>query len=341
MSIIRGQDIDEAARWLLAGRLVAFPTETVYGLGANAADEQAIRAVFAAKGRPLDHPVIVHVLDRQACSAWAQPVSAQAEQLMQAFWPGPLTLVLPRHPEVSPLITAGQDTVALRCPAHPVARQLLQRFAHLCGPQAGVIAPSANRFGQVSPTQADHVYEEFSELADIAMYVLEGEAATVGIESTIVDLSQTGQPARILRPGHVTARQIEAVLGTRVRAFEPEGSGDSPRVSGSLKAHYAPRTPLLLFDRQMLEHRLGQLPDADGHIAVVGCGPLPRASKMPARIHYEYLPADEKQYAARLYDTVRRLDRAGFDALWFEQPPQDESWMAVNDRLQRAAAAFD
>src|SRR5690625_794359 len=132
---------------------------------------------------------------------------------------------------------------------------------------------------------------------------------------------------------------MEAVMGTRVRAFDQGGSEDPPRVSGSLKAHYAPRTPLLLFDRQMLEHKLGQLPD--GRIAVVGCGALLRGAKMPARIHYEYLPADEKKYAARLYDAVRRLDRAGFDALWFEQPPQDESWMAVNDRLHRAAAAFD
>lgn len=339
MSIIRGQDIDEAARRLLAGRLVAFPTETVYGLGANATDEQAIRAVFAAKGRPLDHPVIVHVLDRQACHAWAQPVSARAEQLMQAFWPGPLTLVLPRHPEVSPLITAGQDTVALRCPAHPVAQQLLQRFARFCGPRAGVIAPSANRFGQVSPTQADHVYEEFSGLADVDMYLLEGEAATVGIESTIVDLSRAGQPARVLRPGHVTAQQIEAVLGTQVHPFEQGASEQSPRVSGSLKAHYAPHTPLLLFDRQELVHQLGRVPD--GRIAVVGCGPLSWASGAQTQIHYEYLPADEKEYAARLYHTVRRLDRAGFDALWFEQPPQDEQWMAVNDRLQRAAAAFE
>lgn len=339
MSIIRGQAIDEAARRLQAGQLVAFPTETVYGLGADASNEAAIRAVFAAKGRPLDHPVIVHVADAQSSRAWAQPISAQAEQLMAAFWPGPLTLVLPRHRKVSDTITGGQDTVAIRCPAHPVAQQLLQAFSRLQGAQAAVIAPSANRFGQVSPTQADHVYEEFFGQTDIAIYLLEGAPSTVGIESTIVDLSQEGRPPKILRPGHVSAQEIAKVLGCYVQPFEAQVSAASPRVSGSLKAHYAPRTNLQLFQRHELPEWLARV-RAQQRIAIVGCGSLSLPAVMPAQVHYEYLPADEVHYAAQLYQTLRRLDQAGFDLLWFEQPPQNEQWVAVNDRLQRAAAAF-
>lgn len=339
MSITRGQDIAAAARRLKDGQLVAFPTETVYGLGANAADEQAIRAVFAAKGRPLDHPVIVHVAHPEAAQAWASPVTAEAERLMAAFWPGPLTLVLPRHPRVSMTITGGQETVALRCPAHPVAQSLLQAFARLCGPQAGVIAPSANRFGQVSPTEADHVQDEFGEVAGVDIYLLEGGASEVGIESTILDLGRPGQPPRILRPGHIGAREIAAVLGTPVQPFEALAAAHGPRVSGSLKAHYAPQTRLRLFQRPQLKQWLTATP-GDARIAIVSCGALSLPVAAGPAWQFESLPDNEKDYAAALYRTLRRLDQGGFEALWFELPPQTDAWSGVNDRLRRAAAAF-
>src|SRR5690625_4189909 len=175
MTVVRGQDVQEAARWLMQGQLVAFPTETVYGLGANARDEQAIAAVYRAKGRPRNHPVIVHVVDAHAVFSWAASVSKQAQLLIEHFWPGPLTLILPKHESVSLHITGGQDTVAVRCPEHPVAQQLLRAFEQMWGQGAGVIAPSANRFGQVSPTHADHVYDEFSAVPDESIYLLEGE----------------------------------------------------------------------------------------------------------------------------------------------------------------------
>lgn|SRR5690625_420877 len=348
MTVTRGQDIELAARHLQAGRLVAFPTETVYGLGADAQNQTAIAAVFTAKGRPSNHPVIVHVADAQAVSAWADTISPQAKQLMQAFWPGPLTLVLPRHPQVSTRITGGQDTIAVRCPAHPVAQQLLRAFSSLVGPGAGVIAPSANRFGQVSPTQAEHVYHEFADLQEIDIYLLEGQASEVGIESTIIDLSQAGQAPRILRPGHVQAADIEQVLGSPVidfaaqpqpaQALEPgnlTAHSVPPRVSGSLKAHYAPRTPLFLFSRhelKVLEQQAQVQP-----IAVVGCGPLPLDIAAPSVLHV--LPDAPIEYAAQLYATLRELDSAHYAALWFEQPPATAAWAGVNDRLGRAAAA--
>ncbi|HLR82987.1 MAG TPA: L-threonylcarbamoyladenylate synthase [Paenalcaligenes sp.] len=358
MTVVRGNDIQEAARWLTEGRLVAFPTETVYGLGANAHDEQAIAAVYKAKGRPGNHPVIVHVADAAAATTWAEVINEPARLLMEHFWPGPLTLILPRAEHVSLHITGGQDTVAVRCPEHPLALQLLQAFEQLHGPGAGVIAPSANRFGQVSPTHADHVYDEFSDLKDVSIYLLEGGEARVGIESTIVDLSNPDAPPRILRPGHIQASDIQRVLGGTVLAPEPntlaaasKPHSDVPRVSGSLKAHYAPRTPLYLFQRSELNTWLKN--NQNKRVAIVSCGPLDEAAQKehlaqeqtPAsldepQLHHEVLPAEPTQYASVLYATLRRLDSCGFEALWFEYPPQDTVWAGVNDRLGRAAAAF-
>jgi len=360
MAVVRGNDVQEAARWLIEGRLVAFPTETVYGLGANARDEQAIAAVYRAKGRPGNHPVIVHVADAAAVTAWAKTINELAQLLMKHFWPGPLTLILPRREGVSLHITGGQDTVAVRCPEHPVALRLLQAFEQLHGPGAGVIAPSANRFGQVSPTHADHVYDEFFDLTDEPIYLLEGGEARVGIESTIVDLSNPDAPPRILRPGHIQASDIQGVLGSTVLAAEPKAPAtsdtthsDVPRVSGSLKAHYAPRTPLYLFQRPELSMQIKN--NQKKRVAIISCGDLDDTTlKEPLlqnkctvtsqdeqqQFYYEVLPAEPAQYASTLYATLRRLDRCGFDALWFERPPQSNAWAGVNDRLGRAAAAF-
>ena len=237
--------IADAARQLLAGELVAFPTETVYGLGADAENPQAVARIYAAKGRPANHPVIVHVAPQADLGYWAREVPAQAQRLIDAFWPGPLTLILPRAPHVGAAVSGGQDSIGLRCPSHPVAQALLSAFAAgKPGGHGGVAAPSANKFGQVSPTHAEHVRNEFPQEVAQGMPVLDGGAAEVGIESTIVDLSRLGQGVGpvLLRPGHITPAQIAAVLGV------PVGMPDAaaPRASGTLKAHYAPHTPLEL-----------------------------------------------------------------------------------------------
>src|SRR5690606_4227680 len=239
--------LDDAVRRLAEGGLVAFPTETVYGLGADAENPQAIARIYQAKGRPSNHPVIVHVAPDADLTYWARSVPAAARALVQAFWPGPLTLILPRAPGIPAAVSGGQDSIGLRCPSHPVAQELLRRFAALKGGQGGVAAPSANKFGQVSPTQAAHVRNEFPELDADALLVLEGGPSQVGIESTIVDLSrlEEGVGPVLLRPGHVTAQDLAAVLG--VTPSSPDTG--APRVSGSLKAHYAPRTPLQLAER--------------------------------------------------------------------------------------------
>src|SRR5690606_34996818 len=239
--------LDAAARRLAEGRLVAFPTETVYGLGADAENPDAVARIYAAKGRPSNHPVIVHVALEADLSYWARSVPPAARALIQAFWPGPLTLILPRAAGIPAAVSGGQDSIGLRCPSHPVAQALLRRFAALKGGNGGVAAPSANKFGQVSPTLASHVRSEFPELGPEALMVLEGGPSQVGIESTIVDLSRLdkGVGPVLLRPGHISAEELSVVLG--VMPSRPDQA--APRVSGSLKAHYAPRTPLTLVTR--------------------------------------------------------------------------------------------
>ncbi len=323
----------QAAQRLADGELVAFPTETVYGLGADAESPAAIARIYAAKGRPANHPVIVHIAPEADISYWAASVPAQARALMQAFWPGPLTLILPRARHIPAAVSGGQDSIGLRCPSHPVAQALLREFARL-RPNAGVAAPSANKFGQVSPTHAAHVHAEFPELSAAGLMVLEGGPSQVGIESTIVDLSRLdqGMGPVLLRPGHVSAAQIAAVLG--VEPGRPDVA--APRVSGSLKAHYAPRTPLSVLPLQQL---LLAARDATGRVAAV----VFDASKQDAQLrNVDWLigSAEADAYARDLYALLRRLDQQGYSRLIFEQPPRTSAWQAVNDRLGRAAAAF-
>ncbi len=231
--------IEDAAARLDAGELVAFPTETVYGLGADAQNPAAVARIYAAKGRPANHPVIVHLAPGSDPGYWVEALPADAKKLIDAFWPGPLTLILKRATHIPDAVSGGQDSVGLRCPSHPVAQALLRAFDARRGGHGGVAAPSANRFGHVSPTTAQHVRDEFGD----AVHVLDGGPSDVGIESTILDLSR-GFPA-LLRPGHVSPRQIADVLGVAPRL--PDGSdATAPRASGTLKAHYAPRTPLAL-----------------------------------------------------------------------------------------------
>lgn len=321
----------KATQRLLDGQLVAFPTETVYGLGADASNPDAVAAIFHAKGRPLDHPVIVHLAPNANILQWVDSVSAPAQLLMDTFWPGPLTLILPKAKEVSYAVTGGQETVGVRCPSHPVAQALLTAFDKgKAGAPAGVAAPSANRFGQVSPTQAQHVIDEFSQLTEDQLFVLTGGDAEVGIESTIVDLSRIdeGIAPVILRPGHIRADQLEAVLGHPVSIQDAPSS--APRVSGSLKAHYAPRTPLFLV-------RTEQLPTLHDEKAVVVTW-----SDLPISVAKRYkAPEHPEKYASQLYAMLRELDNHHYSAIYVQQPPEDESWAAVNDRLNRAAAAFE
>lgn len=331
--------LDTAARRLAEGGLVAFPTETVYGLGADAENPEAIARIYQAKGRPSNHPVIVHVAPDADLSYWAHHVPPVARALIQAFWPGPLTLILPRAPGIPAAVSGGQDSIGLRCPSHPVAQELLRRFAALKGGHGGVAAPSANKFGQVSPTQASHVRKEFPELDASALLVLEGGPSQVGIESTIVDLSrlEAGVGPVLLRPGHVTAEALSRVLG--VMPLRPDS--DAPRVSGSLKAHYAPRTPLMLVERARLKSLVSDAAAQGERLAVACFAPLPDLGMAPADISLHICPPDREQYAHRLYALLRELDEEGCDRIVMERPPATAAWQAVNDRLGRAAAAFE
>lgn len=325
--------IREAAQRLNEGRLVAFPTETVYGLGADAENPAALAAMYAAKGRPANHPVIVHVAPDIDLTYWVTSVPVAAQQLIDAFWPGPLTLILPRAAHIPAAVSGGQDSVGIRCPAHPVAQALLREFAALKPHgQGGVAAPSANKFGQVSPTRANHVRQEFSELDENALMVLEGGDSEVGIESTILDLSRldAGVGPVLLRPGHISARQIAEVLG--VMPGRPDEA--APRVSGSLKAHYAPHTPVRLMSREQL---CGVDLAQAGRVAAVVLGAVP--SETIPDVDWVLAPAESAAYAHRLYALLRELDAGGYALIAIEQPPQLPAWQGVNDRLGRAAAA--
>ncbi len=318
-------EVARAAALLRAGELVAFPTETVYGLGADAANPDAIARIFAAKGRPADHPLIVHLPDASHLDRWAIDIPELAHNLAAAFWPGPLTLILKRHPSVLDAVTGGQDTVGLRVPDHPLALQLLREFGGANG--GGLAAPSANRFGRVSPTTAAHVREE---LGDAVAMIVDGGPCAVGIESTILDLS--GTAVRILRPGMLDAAAIATVLG-----YPPElgGAQNAPRVSGSLEAHYAPGTELQLVAAADLAATAQRALAAGLRIAVLAAPPVvldhPDIVWRPAS-------ADPALFAHDLYANLRELDALGRDLILVAAPPDEEAWRAVSDRLRRAAA---
>lgn len=318
--------IERAARLLEQGQLVALPTETVYGLGADASNPDAVARIFAAKGRPSNHPVIVHVARDADLSRWTTQVPREARLLIDAFWPGPLTLILHRAPDVPAAVAGGQDTLGLRCPAHPVAQALLREFRD---GQGGLAAPSANRFGHVSPTTAQHVIDEFGEpgVGPVAA-VLDGGHCQVGIESTIIDLSRldTHGPV-LLRPGQISAAQIADVIG-RMPAL-PDAA--APRVSGSLDAHYAPSTPVALVDASALASTMQQLQAAGLTFALIS-----HAEEFAA-IHGMHLPADPDGYAHGLYASLREMDALRTAVILVERPPQEAAWQGINDRLRRAA----
>jgi L-threonylcarbamoyladenylate synthase len=315
------QQILDAVEALRAGELVAFPTETVYGLGANANNPDAVRRIFKVKGRPSTHPVIVHIDHPRYLQRWVRDMPPEAKQLADAFWPGPLTLVAKRAPAVSDVITGGQDTVAIRVPNHPVAQQLLNAFG------GGIAAPSANRYGHVSPTRAEHVRDEFGEDVKI---VLDGGDCKVGLESTIV--SCVGDGPRVLRPGSISLSQLRAV----VPAIQSGPGPAAPRVPGTTTRHYSPATPVNVVPGRRLEQVMNEFTSNQEKVAVLALRPPATANPYMTWIN---AGTRAEVYARQLYANLRTLDKANAKILLVEEVPEGEKWDAVRDRLRRAATA--
>jgi L-threonylcarbamoyladenylate synthase len=303
---------------LSRGGLVAFPTETVYGLGADASNPDAVARIYRVKGRPSGHPVIVHIADVSQLPRWASEIPEAAKELAARFWPGPLTLVLKRAPGVGDFLTGGQNTIGLRVPGHPLALALLRAFG------GGVAAPSANRFGRISPTTARHVREDLGDEVDL---ILDGGACEVGIESTIVDLSR-GRPV-LLRPGRIGIDAIATAIGVAPESAD----ADAPRAPGALESHYAPRTPLKLVGGEQWARTLKNEVEERGVLAFHA---QPENDESVAWIVASREPA---RYAHDLYMNLRVLDASGCAAILVEAPPPDGEWTGVNDRLRRAAHA--
>ena len=304
--------ITDAAQRLKSGALVAFPTETVYGLGADATNPAAVARIYETKGRPADHPLIVHLADMQDISEWAAEIPDYAIALARAFWPGPMTLILPRTDLAADFITGGQNTVGVRVPDHAIALALLAAFKKIGG--KGLAAPSANRFGQVSPTTASAVKEELADSLGESDLILDGGPSLVGVESTIIDC--TADAPRILRPGAITTEMIEKVTGLIL-----EDRDDVIRVSGSLENHYAP-SALILLD--------GHPRPGNGYIALKSYPTPEGAIRLAA-------PVDNEDFARQLYGALREADSQGIDSVVVIQPDGVDIAVAVRDRLQRAS----
>lgn len=332
---VEHQEIAGAAALLKAGGVVAFPTETVYGLGAEVSHPAAVKRVFDIKRRPYDHPLIVHIADSSKLQYWAEEIPQEAWQLAERFWPGPLTLILPHGVHVGKNITGGQDTVGLRVPAHPIALELLNAL----GAGKALAAPSANRFGRISPTTAGHVREELGEAVDM---VLDGGPCVVGLESTIVGFEGhrigEGRRAVILRPGGISQTDLEEVLGCKI-ASKAEAH-PMPRVPGALASHYAPATPLELWPGRLLYGRALELEERGLRIAVLASSlQTNEQMKKAANENIVYIPMGRAPeiYARLLYGTLRKLDQEGFDRLLVEEAPDEPQWAAIADRLYRAS----
>jgi L-threonylcarbamoyladenylate synthase len=360
--LLDGRDpgaVERAAQLLAAGELLAFPTETVYGLGARADDDAAVARIFAAKGRPADHPLIVHVAHPTDAAAFTSQLSPRAQRLIDAFWPGPMTIIVRRADGVASAAAGGHATLGLRCPAHPIAQTLLAACRRLGVP--GVAAPSANRFGRVSPTRAAHVIAEFGD----TLAVLDGGDCAIGIESSIVDCS--GPHAVLLRPGVTTRERIEAVLGETLH----DADESAPRAPGSLAAHYAPQAKLRIMSTAVLETALQMLrdhPQADvirrppqgprkGPFVALAdeqSGKATFAHEQPLKLAvysrslpagsapgfmHQRMPSRPEAAAHELFATLREFDANGVQIIWVEEPPAGPEWDGIRDRLQRAAAS--
>ncbi len=315
----RPEDFDEAMRLLRAGRLVAVPTETVYGLAADASNPAAVRGIFAAKQRPTNHPLIVHLADAGQLPRWARDIPDSARRLAAAFWPGPLTLLLHKADAVPFDVTGGRPTIGLRVPDHPVLLRILETL------DGGLAAPSANPYKRLSPTTADQVFEGLGGRIDA---VLDGGPCAVGLESTIVDL--TGDAPRILRAGPITRRQLSDALGVAVEFPDHHDAA----VPGNVAVHYQPRTPLHVFDTETLRVRLTSMPHDAGIALAHLSDDLPDSAGVLRTLR---LPADKSGFARALYGALHALDQIGANAIWLERPPVHEDWSDVHDRLSRAA----
>jgi L-threonylcarbamoyladenylate synthase len=310
-------EIEHAVEALRAGELVVFPTETVYGLGANAANPAAVSKIFEVKGRPPDHPVIVHLDDPRYLHRWVSVVPPVAEQLAARFWPGPLTLILPKAEHVNDIVTGGQDSIGIRVPSHPMAQQLLTAFG------GGIAAPSANRYGRLSPTKPEHVRDELGNAVKI---MLDGGDSPIGLESTIV--SCLDNQARLLRPGFITRSQLEQAIGSLAIG------GKIPRAPGDRALHYAPTTPLEIVASDELEVRASEITGREEKVAVLAMRP-----PLQTQRHMTWINAGRRPdvFAHNLYNHLRTLDRAGCVQIFVQSLPEDERWAAILDRLQRAS----
>lgn len=316
-------EIDEAVTALRDGDLVAFPTETVYGLGANAQNPAAVRKIFEAKGRPASHPVIVHLDSPRYLHRWVRDFPDNASKLADKFWPGPLTMVMPRNLNVHDIVTGGQDTVAVRVPSHPMAQQLLTAFG------GGIAAPSANRYGRLSPTRAEHVRDELGEAVRV---VLDGGESQIGLESTIVACD--GDSVRLLRPGAVTLAQLELVVGN----VQVGAIGGSPRVPGLSLQHYAPSTPMVVVPSDEIDSRAETSSQGGRRIAVL-------AQRLPLKTYQwvTWINAGRRPdaFAHDLYANLRTLDKAGCEEILVQEVPGDEKWDAIRDRIVRGSMGHE
>lgn len=311
--------IEEAVKLLKSGELVAFPTETVYGLGADASNPNAVRKIFEAKNRPADHPVILHIYDQSQLGDWVESMPDIAYKLIQHFWPGPLTLIFKAKKNISPLITGNQDSIGLRMPSNSIARELLKQFG------GAIAAPSANRFGKISPTKASHVYEE---LGDKVKLIIDGGDCSLGIESTIIDVTKI--PPVLLRPGPLDVDLIKQISGVSV--IDKNNNmidKDLPRVSGSLASHYAPKTPVKIFSFDSYES------EKKGKFGVMSFQDKPK--NISKKIIWIKMSSDPILYAHELYAVLREVDAKNLSCIYVELPPDEIVWQAVRDRLSRAA----
>ena len=315
--------VEQAAFQIRAGELVAFPTETVYGLGADASNDAAVAKIFAAKGRPADHPLIVHVASAAQVNDYASNVPPFAERLIAAFWPGPLTVILPRKPGVATAAAGGQNSIGLRCPAHPLALE----FLNACN--TGVAGPSANKFGRVSPTTALHVAQEFGD----ALMVLDGGPCTVGIESSIVDCTRSAPV--LLRPGVLTRAELSAACGQPVLSADDLIDDQTPRAPGTLESHYAPNATVRLMDAKAIQTALDLLGADAAHIAIYARSIVRIKS---SKVLYRRMPDDALATAEQLFAVLRDFDAQGVKLIWIEPVPEATAWDGVRDRLARASA---
>ena len=319
--------ITAAVQILKSGEPVAFPTETVYGLGADATNPTAVQKIYAIKQRPFDHPLIVHIGDTAQLSHWAQKIPDSAWQLARHFWPGPLTLILQRSSNVPDIVTGGQDTVGIRVPAHPVALALLKSLE----PSHALAAPSANRFGRISPTMAAHVQQELGDKIDM---ILDGGVCTVGLESTIVYFKN--ETVFVIRPGGIPITALESVLNKPVIQTNKEHLGI--RTSGTLPTHYAPTTPLTIYPINHLWESAVKFATHGSRIVVIFWSDNnKKLSVSHPLIQQHIMSSDPIIYGKELYATLRQFDHQLFDHIFIEAPPDHPSWLAISDRLQRAS----